>query len=255
MPKVHELLAVQSNLVGQSTKLRGELINTFEKKRHLFEETRKTFTPLGEEGGVTVEEQKDIQTTVVDEINWICKHLVKSLDVAYQVDLANTLAKADIVTETGEVLVKNVPATALLQLEKRVNEIKELISAIPTLDPTKSFTLDPDHSKSGVFKAREITKIRKQKVKKAFELSKATDKFPANVQMIDEDVPVGKILEQEWSSLITPAIKADLLGQVEILYRAVTSARSKANDYSVEGTQKIGAALLEFVFKPLNVVS
>ena len=45
MTKLHELLAVQGNLSGQATKKRTDLTATFEKKRHLFEETRKTFTP------------------------------------------------------------------------------------------------------------------------------------------------------------------------------------------------------------------
>ena len=87
MTKLHELLAVHGNLTGQANKKRTDLKVTFEKKRHLFEETRKTFTPNDELEKPQVEEQKDIQSTVIREIDWIKPSLAKALDVAYQVDV------------------------------------------------------------------------------------------------------------------------------------------------------------------------
>ncbi len=253
MPKLHELLAVHGSLSGQASKVRSELATTFDKKRHLFEERKKSFTPNEEVGGaIAIEEQQDIQSTVAGEIEWVSKHLAKAVDVAYQVDLANTNAKADVLTEDGTILAKDIPATTLLQLEKRVAEWKELIAAIPTLDPAKSFKPDESRGK-GYWKARDVTKMRTKKDKKALVLYPATDKHPAQCQVLDVDTVVGTILEQEWSALITPATKADLLDRVEILYRAVTKARSKANETSIEiADKKIGAGLLEFVFKPLH---
>jgi len=252
MAKVHELLAVQGNLTGQANKKRADLMETFEKKRHLFEETRKTFMPSGEEGGAaTVEEQKDIQTTVANEIEWLVKSVAKAVDVAYQVDLANTEAKADVVTEDGVMLLKAVPATTLLQLEKRVAEWKDLIMTIPTLDPAKGFQPDAARGK-GYYRARDVQKTRTKKVNDVITLAPPTDKHPAQVQLVQVDKPIGTILEQEWSSRITPATKADLLDRVETLYRAVTKARSKANEHAIEtNDKKIGAELLDFVFQPL----
>jgi hypothetical protein len=43
MAKLHELLAVNSNLAGQATKVLTELKATFEKKKHLFEEKKVVF--------------------------------------------------------------------------------------------------------------------------------------------------------------------------------------------------------------------
>jgi len=251
MTKLHELLAVQSNLSGQATKKRADLKTTFEKKRHLFEETRKTFTSNDELEKPQIEEQKDIQSTVISEIDWIKPSLAKALDVAYQVDVANTQAKADVVTEEDEILLKDVPATTLLQLEKRVAEWKELIQSIPTLDPAKGFQLDAARGK-GYYRARDVTKQRKNKVPEVVTLAAATKEHPAQTQLIQGDKPIGTILEQEWSSLITPATKAELLDRVETLLRAVAKARSKANDHAVDThDKKIGTELLEFVFKPL----
>ena len=253
MPKLHELLAVETNVKGQATKTRTELMTTFEKKRHLFEETRKTFEPNLDGAQTEVVEQKDIQSTVKQEIDWISRYLAKALDVAYQVDVANTLAKADVVTEDGDILLKEVPATALLQLEKRVKEVQELITAIPTLDPAKGFKPDADRG-FGYFRARDVRKEKTRKEDKPITIAKATDKHPEQAVLKTYDVPIGHLLEQEWSSLITPAKKAELLDRVEILFRAVTKARAKANETSVEvENNKIGTALLDFVFQPLSV--
>jgi hypothetical protein len=252
MSKLHELLAVHGSLSGQASKVRQELMVTFNKKRNLFEGRMKSFTPNEEvAGAIAIEEQQDVQSTIAREIEWVSKHLAKAVDIAYQVDTANTIAKADVVTEEDEIVAKDVPATTLLQLEKRVAEWKDLIVAIPTLDPAKGFQPDESSGK-GFWKAREVTKMRTRKDKKPLVLYDATDKHPAQTQVLDVDTVVGKILEQEWSGLITPTLKADLLDRVETLYRAITKARSKANEQDVDTKdKKIGADLLEYVFKPL----
>lgn len=90
MPKLHELLAVEGNLEQQANKVRADLIGTFEKKRHLFEEKRIVFTPSVETEKETVEAQSDIQSSVAKELVWISGHIAKSLDASYQVAEANT---------------------------------------------------------------------------------------------------------------------------------------------------------------------
>ncbi len=252
MAKLHELLAVQENLTGQATKKRTELMATFEKKRHLFEETRKTFTPFGEQSIATVEEQKDLQSTIAKEIEWISQALAKAADVGYQVDLANAEAKADVVTEDDMVLLKDVPGTALLRLAHRITEWKDMIAVIPTLDPAKGFRPDPDRG-NDVYKARDVNKQRTLKTKKLYIKYEATPQHPAQTELLDENVPVGTILEQEWSGLITPSKKAALLDRVEILSRAVAKALAKANEHAIDPKdKKIGADLLAFVFEPLK---
>ncbi len=251
MTKLHELLAVDGNLDGQSTKTQQELKKTFEGKRHLFEEKLVTFTAKEEGAKAITEAQSDIQTTVAQEVAWIVPIIAKSIDASHHIDLANTLARADVITEDGTTVLTGVPATSLLQLEKRLKAIHELAVSIPTLDPAKGFQQD-DQRPKGHFKAREISKSRTKKIQRPLEMSPATDKHPAQVQLITEDVAVGTILEQEWSSMITPAVKADIIDRCDILIRAVKKARAKANEQEVDVTSaKIGKKLLEFVFQPL----
>lgn len=245
--KLHELLAVQGNLEGQSKKVIGDLTQTFHKKRHHFEEKKVVFTPNAEGEQAVTESQSDIQTTVTKELDWVTAHLTKSLNAAYQVAEANTQARADIVLDNGTVVAAGVPATALLELEKRVSEITDLLKNVPTLDPAKGFQPDPARGE-GYFQARAVTKGRTKKVNKPIVLYDATDKHPAQTQMVSEDVEVGKIQEQEWSSLLTPARKSELINKAEILGRAVRQARSRANEQEVDKTKKIADSLLGVIF-------
>lgn len=251
MAKLHELLATDGNLKGQAQTLRMDLQNTFEKKRHLFSEKLVTFNSNQENVPPVKREQSDIQSTIRKEVEWLSNHLVKSLDAAYAIDVANTIAKADIVLENDVVIAKDVPSTALLQLEKRMKEIQEFVKTIPTLDPAKGFRQDEAREK-GVYAARDVEKDSSKKIEEPLVLYPATDKHPAQVQMVTKDVKVGTILEQEWSSLITPATKADLLERSEILLRAVSKARARANEQDIDvKSNKIGRKLLEYVFLPL----
>src|SRR5579859_948462 len=102
MAKLHQLLATDASLKGQAQKCRLELQATLEKKRHLFEEKRVTFTPNQENLPAVTEAQSDIQTSVKQEVEWLNAILIKAFDAAYAIDIANTQAKADVVLADGK---------------------------------------------------------------------------------------------------------------------------------------------------------
>lgn len=245
--KLFEYLVVRDQLKTQTKKLTHDLAATFEKKRHLFEEKRKTFTPSTEAGGVpTVEEQSDIQTTVVSELKWLAGHWVKSIDVARQVEEGNTLARADVVLDDGKVLLANVPATALLELVQRADEIVSLLQTVPTLDPSKAFREDASRGEN-IFRARDVSKKRTKKIEDFIVVVPATTEHPAQVAKINKDIETGDILEQEWSGLVTPARKSDMLARAEELRRAVKSALQRANASELPTEPRAGKAIFEFV--------
>lgn len=252
-PKLYEILAVENGLSAQADKVRADLQTTFDKKEHLFREKIVTFTPLKEDEPTQTREQSDIQSNVRDEIAWIMPILTKAWDAAHAVDIGNLSARANVVLEDGAELLKDIPATSLLQLAKRVQEVKTLITSIKTFDPAKGFT--PDHNRpTGIYKARDVTKDSTSKITEFITAAPATKEHPAQVVKVENTVKVGTILEQEWSSLITPAEKADLLDRCEILARAIKQARSRANTVEVDTTaHKIGATLLGYIFQPLSI--
>lgn len=246
MPKLHELLAVDSQLKGQANKTRTELAATFKNKRHLFEEKRVTFQPSEEGAQAQTEEQSDIQTTVRQELKWFTDLWASAIDTSLRVAEGNTQAFADIVLDDDTVLMPHVPATALLELEKRVAEFQELLAAVPTLDPAKGFS--PDGQKGeGIYVARTRETTRTKKLQKGIILAQATKEHPAQTALITEDSPVGRLTTQEWSGLITPAQKADMLERVEALGRAVKKARSRANEVELKERHEIGKKLFGYV--------
>ena len=250
--KLQELLAVEKNYENQAGKTRSELQRTFTDKKHLFAMKIVTFKPNTEGSKTETESQSDIQTTVKKEIEWLSPILAKALDASHQIDVANTIAKADVVTEDGETLLSNVPATSLLRLEHRLDELRNLIVSIPTLDPAKGFLPD-DQKGPGYYKAAEVNKHRTKKEFKPVVIVPPTVQHPAQVEKLYEDVSIGNVQEQEWSSMITPAKKAQILDQLDKLSRAVKKARARANEQEVDVKgSKIGQALLDYIFKPLN---
>lgn len=246
MAKLHELLAVEANLKKQVESMRSDLMNTFEKKKHHFTEKRVTFQPNEEGAQPITEEQLDLQTTISKELQWIGETWSKAISVIHQIADANTRATANVILEDGTAIFQNIPATMLLDLEKRLTELHSFVSSIPTLDPAKGFKPDPDRGVD-VFKAREDERIRTKKVQKPVILYPATDKHPAQVQMVSEDIPVGLIRVQEWSGLITTAEKGKMLERVEELQRAVKQARSRANEAAVNEST-LGQKLLSYIF-------
>lgn len=244
--KLHELLAITNNLATQATAIRADLENTFAKKRHLFSEKRTVFTPKEEGAEARTESQSDIQSTVAKELQWVRGHLAKAWNADFQIDLANTEARADIVLENGDTIAVAVPATSLLALAKRLAELLALAKQIPTLDPAKGFSLDP--ARNGVYIAREVRKQRTQKSNEVVVLYPATIEHPAQTQLVPKDLPIGEIQEQEWSGEMTPKEKSDILDRIEILTRAVRAARSRANEATVDTGKVIAAPLLNFVF-------
>jgi len=247
MSKLHELLAVENNLRGQAEQTRKDLINTFEKKKHHFSEVIVTFKSNKEGVEDKVESQLGLQTTVRKELAWIGEKIAAATDIGYQIDLANTTAKADVILENGTVILKDVPATSLLQLEKRLKEVQELVMAIPTLDPAKGFEPDPDRGE-GIYRARDVEKPRTEKQFEYVVMVQPTKEHPAQVKELMVDKPIGTILGQEWSSLLTTAEKGEMLDRAESLLRAVKKARSRANEQEVDvKSNKITSRLLEYV--------
>lgn len=249
--KLHELLAVEGNLENQATKLVTEHTATFGNKRHLFEQKIGTFLADTEGAVPVIENQSELTSTVGKELDFVAAHFAKSLDASLQVDDANTKARANIEVEDADgnpvILATDIPATALLSLEKKMLQLRGLADSIPTLDPAKGFTPDPSKG-AGVYKAREVVKTRTKKENKVVVLYPATDKHPAQTQLVPEDRPVGQVREQEWSGLYTPAEKADVLSRIDVLLRAIRAARARANETPVDLNKRVGKSLLKFIF-------
>lgn len=256
-PHLHEILAVEQEKKAGAERARSQSIETFRSKQSHFTGIRRTFTPFavdeerGEQAGERLEAQTNLVKTVMEELQHTFGVLAHAVDVGFQLDEANTRAKADIVVD-DRVLATDVPATFLLQMERRLGEVRALLKEVPTFDPVRRW--EPDHSadKAHVLRSEVVTTIRKQRTRQYNVMVEATKEHPAQVDILEVDKPVGEIKSYEWTGMLSPAKKAALLAQLERLLTGVKRARSRANLTPIEPDRKVGEVLLNFLLEPIQ---
>lgn len=244
MGKLHELLAVEEDHRGKATKIVNESSSLFKNKQVHFIEQLVTFKPIAENDSNRVEGHLAMTTTVMDKLDYISKTLIQYYDVVFQKEKTNTKAKADIVLPDGTVFLKDVPATALLALEKELNKIVELYNSIPTLEPGTPWNLSPEKG-DNIYITKD-SKIRTKKTTKPVVLYEATKEHPAQVKEVNEDVPVGSVETTVYSSKLTSKSKSELLDRLNNLKTSIKKARMRANSENVPSVN-IGNKIFAYI--------
>jgi len=247
MGKLHELLAVETDLRKTSERLVAESIKTC-KKDNLFTGTLKRTEIFDDEAPKIADEYLKLETTVFENLEYSMGALAKYWDAVAQKDASNAKAVADVVID-GKILLSGVPGVTLLGMEKKLSEIKNLINAIPTLHPGIDWVKDDGHERLGVYKAKhDIETLKTQKDIEFREMSPATREHKAQIQPINITKSIGRFITTKWSSMITPHNKAKLSTNVEILLLAVKKARQRANEVEVVDIQ-IGNKMINFIME------
>lgn len=256
-PKLYELLAVEQDKKGNAERARNQAVDTFRSKQNHFVGLRRTFTPFavdeekGEVAGERVEADTRLVKTVPEELENLFKSLGEAIDVGYQIDEANTSARADLEFQ-GEVLAEQLPATFLLQLEKRLREVRSVLKEAPTFDPVRVWNPDPEADKKNVLRAEPVTTIRKQRTRKYNVMVQPTEHHPAQIDIVEVDEPVGEIRTYDWTGMISPGKRSELLAQADALLEAVKRARSQANAVEIDPQQKVAQTIFEVLTRPLR---
>lgn len=250
-PKLHELIAVEGELEGTAKKIIDEASVTFSKKPDHFLSMRREVRMLSDAPEAIAEntvEMTALTTTVGDKLDYVGSHLIRYWDAVLQKETTNGHAKADLVVD-GTVVGKDLPATFLLGMENRLKAVRAMYEDIPTLAPGKTWIPDETNALKGVFLVRDDdVRVRTKKLAKPVVLYQATKEHPAQVKEVVEDVPVGHVTVRNWSSMISPADKSDMLGRIDKLIRACKKARQRANSTEVV-RMTVGKVLIDFVNK------
>lgn len=255
-PVLHEVLAVEQDLKGNAERARTAALELFRSKQNQFTGIRRTFRPFAvaedaaDQGRERLEAETKLVTTVANELDAALAVVGAAMTAGYQIDEANTRAKADIVCN-GETIARDVPATFLLQLERRLREVRAVFRETPCFDPVRTWTADPDADRKHVLKADAVVTIRKARTRKYNVMYESTKEHPAQVDVVEVDEPTGEIRSYEWTGMLASAKKAALVERVEALIAAVKQARSRANTVEVATDQRIGKTLCEFLLAPL----
>jgi hypothetical protein len=256
-PRLYELLAVEQEKKANAERARGQTIETFRSSQAHFNGMRRTFKPFavdeakGEVAGERLEAETHLVKTVSEELEKTLGLTGDAFDIGLQIDDANTRARADLVVD-GETLAHQVPATFLLQLEKRLREVRLVFKDIPTFDPVRIWAADPTADKTQVLRAEAVVTLRKQRARKYKVMAEATKEHPAQIDIIEVDEPIGEIRTYDWTGMISPGKKAALLQRLDDLIEAVKAARSRANAIEVDTAQRLGSAVFQYILKPLG---
>lgn len=250
MQKLHAVLAVEKSLEAEAVKILIEAQTTFTKKSELFlghHRSLKMFKDDRKDEEASGEQHKEVTTTVPAKLEYISKSLIRHIDALSQKECTNQEARSDVVIN-GETLIKGVPATLLLAVERWLKEWRKVYDAIPTLSPGIKWELDEATGEFIWKNANPDVSAKTQNVIEPFELSPVTKEHPAQVEKLSRDKQVGRYTTNSWSGMITPARKSELLGRIDTIIRAVIKARTKANNTEVKKLD-VGAILIDFINK------
>lgn len=248
MSKLHEVLAVESDIEQTAVKILEEAFTTFIKKGNLFEGYHKTLKMLdeersGEEKGA--EEHKAIVTTVPEKLDYVRESLEKYYDLILQKEATNQEAKADLEVD-GVVIAKGLPATFLLGMETRLKKLRPVFDSIPTLDPGVEWIEDADQGQD-IFKSKyPETKQKQDKTVEFVVVTEATPQHKAQYEKLARNFVSGTYSTQYWSGKITPGQKSLYLTRLDKLIQSVKKARQRANTTEVV-KRKVSKQILDYL--------
>lgn len=240
--KLNQIIAIGN---GVKSRKQSSFSATYHmlKKEGVFSGHSKTYLPKDEDGEQLPEETKVVQLTVDKAIENAKAVLEDMFNIIGTQDKGNCLAKANVIVN-GTLLLKDVPATHLIFLEKQLEDINTFINTFPTLDPAEDWEWNVN---GGVFKSKHSETFRTKQVPKSMITAPATDKHPAQVHIYNENVVIGTYTMVKYSGATSVQRKEDLLEKVRVLTRAVQQAREEANMTEVESVT-YGTDILKYIF-------
>jgi hypothetical protein len=240
--KLNQIIAVEKTTKSRVHELISRLYHNCA-KTELFNGFSRTYRKLNDEGEDLPPDKKIVQCNVNDFIKEFSNAMSELFDMTATKDIANCNAVADIVVD-GQVMLEKAPATFILFLEKQINDIRSFVERIPVLDSAEDWTID---SNSNIYKTDKISTHKTKKVQTPIVLYEATDRHPAQTQIITEDMVVGYWDTVKHSGAMPASTKKVLLARVDKLAKAVKFAREEANCADAVMAD-VGSKILDFIF-------
>jgi hypothetical protein len=243
--KLNQCVALVQGAKQDANKRTAPLFHTV-KNPALFSGLTQTYRPAEEGGAQLPPDNTGVQYTVQEILEAFKVPNSRMLDLISTNENANTEARADV--KIGdETIISDAPVTFLMQFQKFLEqEVRGLIRDLPVQDPAETW-VPSAAERVGVVESNEFETFRTKKVQKPLVLYPATDKHPAQTQLITEDVIDGYWMKKKFTGAISAARKDELTERVETLIGAVKVAREAANDREVSD-KPVGEAVFNFLF-------
>ncbi len=243
MSKLNQVIAVEK---GVKSRAYAEITKLYKlaQRKDIFNGFVKSWKKIDDEGENRPSESKRVQFSVGDVLHGTRTALTELFDVTAQKDFANCHATADVVVDGYKVL-KDVPVTYLLFLEKQLKDLKAMVEAVPTLSADEEWKQD---EALGLYRTEAVSTQSTKKVQEPIVLYAATPEHPAQTQLISKDVIVGHWSTVKQSGAVLKSMKKQILARVDALTNAVKYARESAN--SVEAPkQDVGKSVFSYLFE------
>lgn len=243
--KLNQIIAVEKGVKERTHKQLTALYQGLNKTEPM-QGISRTYQPLNDDGEALPPEQKYVQVNCMDAVETIRGMLTDLFDVTYTKEVGNTKAKASVVVD-GKAVVKDVPVTYLLFLEKQLTDMRTVLGALPKLDPADKWSFD---DQQGFFKSEPVKTARTKKVTEFVVVpgSGVPEKgVKPDVKDVTNDVLAGYWTTVKFSACMEPTRVEQLVERVDGLLRAVKMAREEANMTEVENL-KIASAVMDHVF-------
>ncbi len=239
--KLHAFVAL---LNGKKTKNLGEIgeLHKRNQKPELFNGKTRTYRPLDDNDEKLPTETVSLQEYADKQVERAVQLWTDWMNVVLTVDTGSTQTSGNVVVD-GNAIISNVPVITLIFLEQQLNDIRKYYDSLPVLDTNYRWNYD---SNKGCYVTGAIEKNRSIKKKEAITLAAATDKHPAQVQLVDVDKWVGVFTETAMSSALPKDTKRVYVDRIDKLIDAVKKAREEANSIDVAERKEI-KAIFEYI--------
>jgi hypothetical protein len=255
MGKLHELLAVEKSKSNAAKKLITETTNKFGKFEYFQGHIKRLKMMNDSTENKAIEsaanEARALPTTVHETLDYTLKFWADAEDVILQKNITNQRAVSDIVLTDGTVIAQDIPVDELLGLETRLEELRRVMDAMPTLPAAVSCKPANDGRKgSWVAEQLEVT-TKTEKTMVPVVLYEATKEHPAQVKEVASDRVVGTFEKTNFFGAASSAQKAEVIARIDSLVAAVKQARMRANSVEADKTV-IGKTIVDYILNPFS---
>jgi hypothetical protein len=245
MGKLHELLAVESDLRATKDKAKADAISVFLGNSDNFTGyTKDTQMFDDDRSDENIVDARNVEFTVNEFLDATSRHLARYWDLRLQKETANQEAIGDVVVD-GHVIYTGLPVTFLLNMEEELKQLRKVYESAPvlqgTLDWHKSDLLGKD-----IWKAEDNTKHKTEKAIKHRVLTEATQYFAAQIEKWSENKNVANIKITQFSGNISTTDKLTRLNKIDKLITAFKQARQRANCQETRPCE-IGAGIFAYI--------
>ncbi|XVQ07691.1 hypothetical protein ACQP1W_34605 [Spirillospora sp. CA-255316] len=242
MPRLNQIIAVEKGVKAKALRELTDAHHTVQ-KQPLLSGISRTYQPKDEEGEQLPPESTRVQVKTEEVLRQVAAALTRLFDVTATKDWTNCVARADV-TVDGRTLLREVPVTYLLFLEKQLVDLQTFLKKLPVLDAAESWTFD---GSTDGWKTEPVRTVKTKKVPFNHVKAEATDKHPAQVEVFYEDVAVGYWTTVKFSGALPARRVNELLDRVEKLQQAVKFAREEANGTEAD-ERSVGEVVFGYLF-------